>query len=132
MITYYPVIKQLHVAVALSSGALFGLRGIALLCGARWPRWALVRYLSYSIDTALLTAAMLLLTILPAALFANGWLWVKVGFVASYVVLGVLAFADGRRVGARALLLLLAALCFAQVYGIARSHHPLGWLVWLG
>ena len=29
------------------------------------------------------------------------------------------------------LVLLLLALVL-QVYGIARTHHPLGWLLWLG
>src|SRR5690606_16962488 len=91
-----------------------------------WPRMAPVRYLSYTVDTVLLTAALMLLTILPGALYANGWLLVKLCFVIAYVVLGILAFGRDRRAGARAGLLVAAALCFLQVYCIARAHHPLG------
>lgn len=131
MLSFYPGIKHLHMAVALTSGGIFALRGVGLLLGQRWPRHAAVRYLSYSVDTILLTAALFLLTLLPAALFANGWLVVKVGFVIAYIAMGMLAFQVERSLRVRAALWLLALLCFAQVYGIARAHHPLGWLIWL-
>ena len=126
MITFYPEIKLVHIASALASGAFFALRGMALLGGQQWPRMAPVRYLSYTIDTVLLTAALMLLTILPGELYANGWLLVKLCFVAAYVVLGIFAFGRRRGTGARAGLLVAAALCFLQVYCIARAHHPLG------
>jgi uncharacterized membrane protein SirB2 len=118
-------------AVALTSGGLFALRGAGLVLGQRWPRHALLRYTSYGVDTILLTAALFLLTLLPAALFANGWLLVKVAFVIAYIALGMLAFQSGRGARARIVLWLLSLLCFAQIYGIARAHDPLGWLLWL-
>lgn len=101
MITFYPDIKLVHIAAAMISGSFFGLRAMALLAGMRWPRMAPVRYLSYTVDTVLLTAAFMLLTILPKALYANGWLLVKLCFVAAYVVLGILAFKPKRRATAR-------------------------------
>ena len=126
MIEFYPQIKLVHVTAIACSGGLFALRGSAALAGMRWPMAAPVRYLSYGIDTVLLTAAMMLLTILPSGLFSNGWLAVKVAFVTAYIVLGVLAMRSTRSRGARALCLLGAWLSFAQVYFIARAHHPLG------
>ena len=130
MIEFYPQIKGVHVLAILCSGALFALRGSGLLLGMRWPMAAVVRYLSYTIDTVLLTAALMLLTILPRELFANGWLWTKLGLVAAYVVLGIAAFRPQRRAVARAGLVAAAGLCFLQAYFIARAHHPLGafWL----
>lgn len=126
MITFYPDIKLVHIAAAMTSGTFFALRALALLAGMRWPRMAAVRYLSYTIDTTLLTAACMLLTILPRGLYANGWLAVKLCFVTAYVVLGILAFRPRRGTVARALLVTGAGLCFLQVYAIARAHHPLG------
>lgn len=125
MIEFYPQIKLVHIAAIVCSGALFFLRGSSALAGLRWPMAAPVRYLSYTIDTVLLTAAMMLLTILPGALFANGWLLVKVVLVATYVVLGVLAMRS-RRTSTRVVLFALALLTYAQIYFIARAHHPLG------
>ena len=132
MMTFYPDIKLVHMGAAMTSGTLFALRALALLVGMRWPRAAAVRYTSYTIDTVLLTGAMMLLTILPAGMFANGWLTVKIAFLAAYVGLGIAAFRPTRGNGARTALVVAAALCFLQVYGIARAHDPWGWLVWLG
>jgi uncharacterized membrane protein SirB2 len=126
MIAFYPHIKLVHIAAVTASGAFFALRALALLGGQHWPRRAPVRYLSYTIDTTLLTAALMLLTILPHGLYANGWLPVKLGFVAAYIVLGILAFRPQRRTLARAGLVAAAGLCFLQAYCIARAHHPLG------
>ena len=96
------------------------------------PSWRVCRLeidrggFSYTVDTVLLTAAFMLLTILPRELYANGWLLVKLCFVAAYVLLGILAFRPQRRTVVRAALVAAAGLCFLQVYCIARTHHPLG------
>jgi uncharacterized membrane protein SirB2 len=128
MIEFYPQIKEFHVFIALLSGSLFAVRGAFALGGARWPRALPVKWLSYAIDTSLLTAAMMLLTILPWAMFANGWLVTKILLIVAYVVLGVLAMRPHRSTRDRALYYAAALLAFAAVYGIARAHHPLGWL----
>ena len=59
---------------------------------------AIVRYSSYTVDTVLLTAALMLVSMLPAAMFANHWLTVKLVLVVAYVGLGTLALdAPGHR-----------------------------------
>ncbi|RZA20235.1 MAG: hypothetical protein EOP93_06510 [Lysobacteraceae bacterium] len=132
MIEFYPQIKQFHIFVALLSGSLFAVRGAFALAGAGWPQALPLKWLSYAVDTALLTAAMMLLTILPWAMFANGWLLVKVSLVVVYVVLGVLAMRRGRTRRTRAICYAAALLVFATIYAIARAHHPLGVLArWL-
>lgn len=128
MIEFYPQIKQFHIFIALLSGTLFALRGGFALAGARWPRALPVKWLSYAIDTTLLTAALMLLTILPWAMFANGWLLAKLALIVAYVVLGVLAMRPHRERRERARYYAAALLAFAAIYGIARAHHPLGWL----
>ena len=130
MIEFYPQIKQFHIGIALLSGLIFAIRGVFALGGAQWPRAALVRWTSYVVDTTLLTAAAMLLTILPSGLFANGWLTVKLLLIVAYIVLGILALRPNRGRVARVVLFVAALLAYAQVYGIARAHHPLGWL-WL-
>lgn len=128
MIEFYPQIRYTHILAVTLSGFLFGLRGLGTLAGMRWPQWATVRYLSYGIDTVLLTAALMLLTILPGAMFANGWLAAKLALVAVYVALGVFALRKGRSRTSRAVCYVLALLVFVAIVGIARTHHPLGWL----
>lgn len=128
MMTFYPDIKLVHVAAAMTSGTLFALRALGLLAGMRWPRAALVRYTSYTIDTFLLTSAAMLATLLPRALFANGWLTVKLVLVVVYIVLGVMAMRASLSRGARTGFYIAALAVFAFILGIARLHSPWGWL----
>ena len=133
MIEFYAQIKWVHIATVLASGTLFMLRGMLLQLGQqRLAMSAPLRYFSYSIDTVLLTAALMLLTILPHAMFANGWLTVKLVLLPVYVVLGSVALKRGRTPRARLTSYLLALLVFGFMLTIARGHHPLGILAtWL-
>ncbi len=128
MIEFYPQIKSAHILLVLLSGSLFALRGGFALFGARWPRHIGVRYTSYSIDTMLLTSAAMLLTILPGALFANGWLTVKLSLLVVYIVLGILAMRTQFRRRHRAIFYIAALLTLFFMFGIARMHSPWGWI----
>ena len=129
MFEFYPQIKAVHIACVLLSGALFALRGLLVQVGrAGAAHWAPLRYLSYTIDTTLLTAALMLLTLLPGTYFANGWLTVKLVLVVGYVVLGSLALRRARTPGARRIFLAAALAVYVFILGIACMHHPLGWL----
>jgi uncharacterized membrane protein SirB2 len=129
MIAFYPQIRHVHITAVCLSGALFALRGLGVLAGHRWPRHALLRHGSYAIDTVLLTAALMLLTILPGAMFANHWLTVKLCFVAANIGLGVATLRTRRGAGVRAGFYAAALLAYATAFGIARMHHPAGWLL---
>ena len=74
MIEFYPDIKWVHICAVIASGTLFALRGAGVLAGARWPMWAPLRYLTYTIDTVLLTAALMLVTIVHQYPFVQAWL----------------------------------------------------------
>lgn len=127
MIEFYPQIKLVHVLAALLSGGLFLLRG--LLAHSRfcaWARYAPVRYLSYAIDTVLLTAALMLFTVLPSAVFGNGWLAAKLVLLVVYIGLGVLALREASPPRLRSLYFVAALAVYGLIVSIARAHHPLG------
>lgn len=127
MIEFYLPVKSVHIAAVLASGGLFALRGGLVLAGIRWAMSAPLRYLSYSIDTVLLTAALMLATMLPGAVFANGWLAVKLMLLVLYVALGSFALKRGRNRRTRALCYVAALTAYAFMYSVARTHQPLGW-----
>lgn len=132
MIAFHAEIKWVHVVAVLCSGMLFLLRGTLAQTGrGDWARYAPLRYLSYTIDSVLLTAALMLFTLLPSALFANGWLTVKLLLLPVYIVLGVIALREASSTRLRLTCFLLALGVFAFMALIARSHHPLGALHWL-
>jgi uncharacterized membrane protein SirB2 len=126
LIELYPEIKLIHVTAALASGALFLLRGTAVNWGGSWGMISPIRYLSYAIDIVLLTAAMLLLAILPSAVYGNGWLWLKLTLLIAYIGLGTLALKRGRTVGIRRGCFVAAIAVYTCMYFIARTHDPLG------
>ena len=127
MIEYYAQIRVVHVLAVVLSGTLFAARGAGVLAGAAWPMHSLVRYSSYAIDTILLTAALMLATMLPGAMFANHWLTLKLGLLVVYVVLGSIALKHGRTPRVRMVAFVAALVAYAAMIGIARAHHPLGW-----
>lgn len=134
MMAFYPQIKWVHVASVLASGSLFLLRGLLVQAGRERIAMMLpLRLLSYGIDTVLLSAALMLLTILPHGMFGNGWLAAKLILLVVYVVLGSFALKRGRTARTRMACYLAALAVYVAIIGIARAHHPWGWLLrWFG
>ena len=130
MIVYYPQILWLHIACVAMSVGLFVFRGGLVQIG--YERIALsapLRYLSYVIDSTLLGAALMLVAILPHALFANHWLSVKLALLPAYVALGVFALRRGRTPRVRLTCFFAALIVVSFMIGIALAHNPLGWLL---
>lgn len=133
MIEFHAQIKWVHITAIIISGLLFLLRGSLVMTGReRIAMLAPLRFISYGVDTVLLSAALMLLTILPHAMYANGWLSLKLVLVVIYVVLGSVALKRGRTAGVRAGSFVAALAVYLTIAGIARAHHPLGWLHYWG
>ena len=98
-----------------------------MLAGARWPMAAPLRYLSYTIDTVLLTAALMLATMLHQYPFVHGWLTAKVLLLVVYVVLGSFALKRGAHAPrARAGASSRRSRCICFIVSVARAHDPRG------
>lgn len=126
LIDFYPQTRLAHIGLVTVSGSLFALRGVAAMAGARWANLAPLRYASYLIDTALLSAALLLLIMLRINPFAEPWLAVKLALLPAYVVLGVMALRRAHSPRSRVGWFVAALACYGAMYSIARAHHPLG------
>lgn len=126
MLELYPQIKSVHIAAVLASGLLFLIRGAALHAGMSWPMAAPVRHLSVIIDTVLLAAALMLVTILHQYPFVQSWLTVKVLLLVVYIVLGSFALKRGSTRKIR-IACWIAALCvYGFIISVARAHNPAG------
>lgn len=126
MLAFYLQIKMVHIAMALASGGLFAVRGALVLAGVRAAMATPVRWLSYAIDTTLLTAALMLLTALKLNPFVVPWLGVKLTALVIYIVLGTFALKRGRTRRVQGACYVAALLVFGFMYSVARAHHPLG------
>lgn len=126
MIIFYPQIKLVHILCVIISGGLFAVRGLLVLGGSAHGNHALLRYLSYAIDTTLLTAALMLTVILHQYPFVQSWLTVKVLLLIVYIVLGVFALRRGRTPVARRCCFLAALVVYLFMASVAYFHDPLG------
>ena len=129
MEAFYLEIRTVHIWSVIASGALFALRGGAFnLLGATWPKALPARLLSWTIDTTLLTAALILMTIVRQYPFVDHWLTVKVTLLVVYIGLGTQAFAMRRPKAVRIGFWIAALMVFGFIVTVARAHHPLGFL----
>ncbi len=126
MEAFYPEIRWVHVVAVYASGGLFALRGLLALNGCTWPVTGPPRYLSWVIDTTLLTAALMLVTIVRQYPFLHAWLTVKVLLLVVYIVLGYLALRASGSKRAQLGYYLSALAVFGFIVSVARSRHPLG------
>lgn len=126
MIEFYPEIKAVHVGAVVASGGLFAVRGSLMLARSRLANHAALRWLSYAIDTTLLTAALMLVTILHQYPFVQGWLTAKVLLLVVYIVLGSLALKRARSRRAQVACFFAALSIFVIIASIARAHDPRG------
>lgn len=129
MISFYPDIKLVHIVAVLASGGLFFLRGLVLNLGGTWAMAAPLRYLSYTIDTVLLTAALMLATMLEQYPFVHGWLTTKVVLLVVYIILGTYALKRGHTASVRWAAWIAALIVYGFIISVARAHHPAGWFV---
>ncbi len=78
MAEYYLFLRHAHIGFVIASVTLFTIRGSLMLAGSPHVHAAVLRYTSYAIDTMLLTAALMLTSVIHQYPFATGWLTMKV------------------------------------------------------
>lgn len=123
---FYPQIKLLHIWCVALSGTLFLFRGSLRMAGVGFANHAALRYLSYAIDTTLLTAALMLVAILHQYPFVQGWLTMKVVLLVAYIALGTLALKRGRTPRGRAVAFVAALAVYAFIISVAIAHDARG------
>lgn len=123
---FYIEIRGIHIGAVILSGSLFLVRAVGHnLLNAKWPMVSPLRFLVWSVDTILLTAALMLMTIVRQYPFVDAWLTAKVVLLVAYIVIGWWAFrAEQRKV--RIACSVAAILTFAFIFTVARTHNPLG------
>lgn len=126
MIEFYSQIKFVHVLCVILSGSLFAVRGAMMLAGSALTNHTLLRYASIAIDTTLLTAALMLASILHQYPFVHAWLTVKVLLLVAYIELGVFALRRGRTLRIRAACYAAAIAVFLFIASVALTHDPRG------
>ena len=123
---FYLDIRGIHIGAVIVSGSLFVIRAVGYnLLQAKWPMASTLRFLVWTVDTILLTAALMLMTIVQQFPFVDAWLTVKVLLLVAYIVIGWFAFRAERK-PARLAASFAAITIFLFIVTVARAHDPLG------
>ena len=126
MAEYYLALRHAHIGFVILSIGLFVLRGGLMLMDSPHVQSVWLRYPSYAIDTLLLTAALMLTSVVHQYPFGNGWLTMKVALLGVYIVLGSIALKHGRTRRMRVVAFVVALATVGFLVTVARAHHPLG------
>jgi uncharacterized membrane protein SirB2 len=126
MAIYYLHLRHAHICFVILSIALFCLRGSLMLAGSQKMNGPVLRYASYTIDTGLLTAALMLTAVIHQYPFTTGWLTMKVVLLVLYVVLGSIALKRGATRRSRTLAFVAALVTVAFLVSVAVAHDPRG------
>lgn len=125
---FYLEIRTIHIGAVLLSGSLFLIRVIGHnLLNSKWPMASPIRYLVWTVDTILLTAALMLMTIIQQFPFVDSWLTMKLVLLVAYIVVGWWAFRSARK-KVRIICSIAALATFLFIITVARTHNPLGLL----
>ncbi len=119
------MLKAIHVSCVFLSFSLFFLRGIWLLRVSPIMQQRWVKIAPHSIDTVLLTSAILLAWQLGYTPSNSPWLAAKVIALLLYIGLGMLAFRFAKTNTLRLYAWLAALLTFAYIVAAAITHDPL-------
>ena len=94
--SYFAVLKVVHIACALLSIAGFSIRGYWIATGNPLQRHRVSKTLPHIIDSGLLGSAIAMLAIWRISPFELSWLTVKITALLVYIALGMVAMRFGK------------------------------------
>lgn len=118
---YYPLLKDIHTLLALTSGIGFALRGFIHLVLQRSMGQRFWKAAPHIVDTLLLVSGITLWIMVGWPIVS--WLGVKLLLVLTYILLGIAAFRAGHQARATSLYL-LALVVFVCIAAVA-LYKPL-------
>lgn len=128
MIAYYPMLKHLHMTLALVSLLLFAYRWSLALSGRARLQQKWLKILPHINDTFLLLLGVLLAVALQLSPGQQPWLLAKLIALVLYIGLGVMALKCPAR-GQKLLAGLAALAVFGYMVGAAVTKSPWSWLM---
>jgi len=121
----YPILKHLHMTMALLTFLSFFVRGIWMWRQSPLLHKRIVKILPHIIDTVLLVSAIALAVVLSFSPMNQPWLMAKIIALVVYIGLGVVAFKHAKPM-VRKTSWIAALVVFLYILSVALSKNPLG------
>jgi uncharacterized membrane protein SirB2 len=125
----YLFVREIHLAAAAISFALFVLRGLWMMRDSPRLQRRWVRILPHVNDTVLLAAGIWLAFFLRQIPGVSAWLTAKLIALVVYIALGMIALRRGRTKRQRIAAWLGALAVFGYIVAVASTRNPLPWTV---
>ncbi len=121
------LIKTIHIASVALSYSLFFLRGVWMLRESPLLQQRWVKIAPHTVDTVLLTSAILLAWQLGYSPLEQPWLAAKIVALLCYIVIGSVAIKRGKTKRIRLVAWLTAQAIFFYIVSVALTHDPMPW-----
>jgi uncharacterized membrane protein SirB2 len=121
------LLKYTHVTCVALSYSLFFVRGMWMLRESPALRQRWVRVAPHTIDSVLLTSAILLAWQLGYSPLEQSWLAAKIIALLVYIALGMVALKRGRTKHIRLTAWIAAQAVFLYIISVAVTHDPQPW-----
>ncbi len=128
MIAYYPMLKHLHMTLALVSLLLFLYRWLLALGGSARLQQRWLKIAPHINDTLLLLFGVMLAVSLQMSPSQQPWLMAKLLALVAYVLFGTLALKQPG-LAQRLVAGIIALAIFGYMVGAAITKSPWSWLV---
>lgn len=125
MVATYSLLKYLHLACVVFSGAGFAVRGMWMTHSSPMLARPWVRVAPHVVDTLLLASAIALTATIGQYPLEQDWLTAKVLGLVAYIVLGTIALKHGRTLAIRVAAFCGAVLVFAYIVAVAITKSAL-------
>ena len=123
--TFYSLLKTIHISCAILSLSGFVLRGIWMMRASPLLRHPLTKRLPHVIDTLLLASALIMAYSSAQYPFQQPWLTAKLCALIVYILLGMMALRFGKTVNIRVLAWVLAVLVFLYIVLVALTRNSI-------
>jgi uncharacterized membrane protein SirB2 len=107
------------------------MRGVLAVTGSAYANHAILRRLSYAIDTIMLAAALWLASIIHQWPFVQPWLTTKVLLLLVYIALGLIALRFGKTRPVRLACFTVALIVYSFIISVAITHDSRGFLLFV-
>ncbi|QOC21905.1 SirB2 family protein [Wenzhouxiangella sp. AB-CW3] len=119
--SYYPLLKNIHIFIALLSGLGFAVRGYLRLVANRPLSHPVIRIAPHILDTLLLATGIALWVMVGWTFLS--WLGLKIGLIVAYILIGMAAFRKGH--GGSGIILYWLALGIYLAIAFIAVHKPI-------
>ena len=122
--TFYAIIKAIHITCVVVAFAGFVLRGIWLMQESALLRHPFTKRLPHVVDTLLLLSALVLVYLSAQYPFEQNWLTAKLVALIVYILLGMVALRWGKSRQVRIAAWFVAVMVFVYIVWVALTRNP--------